>query len=246
MDSILKSFKLQKHLNPDIWDNAETDDFDQIKLQSDVRSALLKIAKDFVDSFNLENLEIDDVVIIGSLVNYNWSKYSDIDLHIVFDKASLKSDETVVDELFDAKKENYNEKRNVTIKGYDIELYAQGVGEEKDSLGKYSVLYNKWEDVPDKENFELNTKLIVSKVKGFEKELKAIEKMEDSEAKIGKIKKLKDKIKNYRQSGLKKEGEFSNENIVFKYLRRSGFMGKLNDIKNNAKDAILTIENTEL
>lgn len=246
MDSILKSFKLQKHLNPDIWDNAETDDFDQIKLKSDVRSALLNIAKDFVDSFNLESLEIDDVVIIGSLVNFNWSKYSDIDLHIVFDKSSLKSDETVVDELFDAKKENYNEKRNVTIKGYDVELYAQGVGEEKDSLGKYSVLYNKWEDIPDKENFELNAKLIISKVKGFEKELKTVEKMEDSEAKINKIKKLKDKIKNYRQSGLKKEGEFSNENIVFKYLRRSGFMGRLNDIKNNAKDAILTVENTEL
>jgi hypothetical protein len=246
MDSILKSFKLQKHLNPEIWENAETDDFDQIKLQSDVRSALLNIAKDFVDSFNIETLEIDDVVIIGSLVNYNWSKYSDIDLHIVFDKNSLKSDQKVVDELFDAKKENYNEKRNITVKGYDIELYAQGIGEEKDSLGKYSVLYNKWEDVPDKENFELNKKLIISKVKGFDKELKTVEKMEDSDAKINKINKLKDKVKNYRQSGLNKEGEFSNENIVFKYLRRSGFMGRLNDIKNNAKDAVLTIENTEL
>jgi len=246
MDSILKSFKLQKHLNPDIWDNVETDEFDQITLKSDVRSALLKIAKDFVDSFNLENLEIDDVVIIGSLVNYNWSKYSDIDLHIIFDKSSLKSDETVVDELFDAKKEIYNEKRDITIKGYDVELYAQGVGEKTESLGKYSVLYNKWENIPDKENFELNSKLIISKVKVFEKELKTIEKMEDSEAKVNKIKKLKEKIKNYRQSGLKKEGEFSNENIVFKYLRRSGYMGRINDIKNTAKDAVLTIENSEL
>lgn len=246
MDSILQSFKLQKHLNPEIWENAETDDFDQIKLKSDVRSALLNIAKDFVDSFNIETLEIDDVVIIGSLVNYNWSKYSDIDLHIVFDKDSLKSNETVVDELFDAKKENYNEKRNITVKGYDVELYAQGIGEEKDSLGKYSVLYNKWEDIPDKENFELDKKSIVTKVKGFEKELKTIEKMEDSEAKVNKIKKLKDKIKTYRQSGLTKDGEFSNENLVFKYLRRSGFMGRINDIKNIAKDTVLSIENTEL
>jgi hypothetical protein len=246
MDSILKSFKLQTHLNPDIWDNVETDDFEQIKLQSDVRLALLNIAKDFIDSFNLDTLEVDDIVIIGSLVNYNWSKYSDIDLHIVFDKSSLNSDELIINELFDAKKEIYNEKRNITVKGYDVELYAQGVGEEKESIGKYSVLYSKWDDIPDKENFEINNKLIISKVKSFEKELKTIEKMGDSENKIAKIKKLKDKIKNYRQSGLKKEGEFSNENIVFKYLRRSGFMAKLSDIKNNTKDTVLTVEDTEL
>jgi hypothetical protein len=246
MDSILKSFKLQKHLNPEIWENAETDDFDQIKLQSDVRSALLNITKDFVDSFNIDTLEIDDIIIIGSLVNYNWSQYSDIDLHIVFDKDSLKSNENVVDELFDAKKQNYNDKRNITVKGYDVELYAQGIGDEKDSSGKYSVLYSKWEDVPDKENFNLDKKLIINKVKDFDIELKNIEKMEDSDTKIAKIDKLKDKIKKYRQSGLKRGGEYSNENIVFKYLRRSGYMGRVNDIKNNTKDAVLTIETDEL
>jgi hypothetical protein len=246
MDSILKSFKLQKHLNPEIWENAETDDFDQIKLQSDVRSALLNITKDFVDSFNIDTLEIDDIIIIGSLVNYNWSQYSDIDLHIVFDKDSLKSNENVVDELFDAKKQNYNDKRNITVKGYDVELYAQGIGDEKDSSGKYSVLYSKWEEVPDKENFNLDKKLIINKVKDFDIELKNIEKMEDSDTKIAKIDKLKDKIKKYRQSGLKRGGEYSNENIVFKYLRRSGYMGRVNDIKNNTKDAVLTIETDEL
>lgn len=246
MNSILSSFKLQKHLNPDIWDNADSDDFEQIKLKSDVRQALLKIAKDFVESFNIESLEIDDVVIIGSLVNYNWSSYSDIDLHIVFDKASLKSDNTVIDELFDAKKEIYNEKRDITVKGYDVELYAQGVGEEKESIGKYSVLYNKWEDIPEREEFTINKKLITTKVKSFEKDLKAIAKMSDSEAKMNRVKKLKEKIKKYRQSGLKKGGELSDENIVFKYLRRSGFMGRINDIKNNTKDAILTIEEGEL
>jgi hypothetical protein len=246
MDSILKSFKLQKHLNPEIWENAETDDFDQIKLQSDVRSALLNITKDFVDSFNIDTLEIDDIIIIGSLVNYNWSQYSDIDLHIVFDKDSLKSNENVVDELFDAKKQNYNDKRNITVKGYDVELYAQGIGDEKDSSGKYSVLYSKWEDVPDKENFNLDKKLIINKVKDFDIELKNIEKTEDSDTKIAKIDKLKDKIKKYRQSGLKRGGEYSNENIVFKYLRRSGYMGRVNDIKNNTKDAVLTIETDEL
>jgi hypothetical protein len=246
MDSILKSFKLQKHLNPEIWENAETDDFDQIKLQSDVRSALLNITKDFVDSFNIDTLEIDDIIIIGSLVNYNWSQYSDIDLHIVFDKDSLKSNENVVDELFDAKKQNYNDKRNITVKGYDVELYAQGIGDEKDSSGKYSVLYSKWEDAPDKENFNLDKKLIINKVKDFDIELKNIEKMEDSDTKIAKIDKLKDKIKKYRQSGLKRGGEYSNENIVFKYLRRSGYMGRVNDIKNNTKDAVLTIETDEL
>ena len=39
-----------------------------------------------------------------------------------------------------------------------------------------------------------------------------------SEGNVETLKGLKDKLKDYRQSGLNKDGEFSYENLVFKYL----------------------------
>ena len=63
-----------------------------------------------------------------------------------------------------------------------------------------------------------------------------------SEGNVENLKKIKDKLKDYRQSGLNKDGEFSYENLVFKYLRRSGHIGKLFDEKTKIKDKELSVE----
>lgn len=44
------------------------------------------------------------------------------------------------------------------------------------------------------------------------------------------------KLKDNRQKGLDKEGEFSIENLVFKLLRRNGYIGKLLDLKSEIYD----------
>jgi predicted nucleotidyltransferase len=245
MDQILNSFKLQETLNPEIWDNVDSDDLTQIKLKKDIRTGLLNIAKDFVDSFKIEELEIEDVYFVGSLTNYNWSNFSDIDLHVVLDKTKISTDINVVTELFDAKKEVYNNNHDIKIKGYDVELYAQDVNEKLDSKGIYSVLFSKWVDSPSKEEFTLDKKTILNKVKEFNKTINNLINMDDSEEKIQKIKLFKDKLRKYRKSGLH-DGEMSNENLVFKYLRRSGIIQKLNNIKTKTYDTLLSVENVEL
>ena len=53
---------------------------------------------------------------------------------------------------------------------------------------------------------------------------------------------FKDKLKKYRQSGLEGGGELSYENLVFKFLRRSGHIQKLFDSSNKALDKELSIE----
>ncbi len=42
-------------------------------------------------------------------------------------------------------------------------------------------------------------------------------------------KKLREKIGNFRQGGLEREGEFSNENLAFKLLRRTGELDRMNE-----------------
>ena len=103
---------------------------------------------------------------VGSLANYNWSEYSDIDLHIVIDKKAVNDDAVLVDEFFTAKKELYNLKHNIKIKGFDVELYVQAADEVLDTAdGIYSILYNKWRKEPNKQTPQINKKDIVKKVK---------------------------------------------------------------------------------
>lgn len=246
MDSILKSFKLRDHLNSEVWVDAETNNFNKIKLKLEIRTALLKIAKDFIDSFKIGSLEIEDVLFVGSLANFNWSDFSDVDLHVVVDKSKISDNKVIVDELFDAKKAVFNLKHDIKVKGYDVELYGQDITEELDSKGIYSVLFNKWLDIPTKEDFKLDKNAVVKKVNEFTKALDGLSKMENSNDKITKIDAFKEKIRKYRKNGLKQGGELSNENLVFKYLRRSGFMEKLSDLGVNTKDSLLSVENVEL
>ena len=58
---------------------------------------------------------------------------------------------------------------------------------------------------------------------------------------IGKIEKLREKIKKMRSAGLSEKGEFSTENIVFKVLRRTEYMGRLLDLQTKAYDLSLSI-----
>jgi hypothetical protein len=49
-------------------------------------------------------------------------------------------------------------------------------------------------------------------------------------------------LKEYRNSGLEKDGELSYENLVFKFLRRSGHIQKLFDTLNKTLDKELSVE----
>ncbi len=244
MDKILNSFIPKKSLCSDIWSNPESDDFQSIKLDKDVREHLILIAKDFVDSIGVDTFAIEDILFVGSLANYNWSDYSDVDLHLVVDKNKFNEDQTLTDEFFTAKKEVYNLKHNIKVRNFDVEVYVQDISEELEaSDGIFSVLYNKWRKTPTKDKPSVNKTDIVKKVKEFNKKLSDIQSEEDSEAKLLKLKKLKEKIRAYRKSGLSDSGEYSTENLVFKYLRRSGYMDKLAEIGINVKDEFLSLEN---
>ncbi len=62
-------------------------------------------------------------------------------------------------------------------------------------------------------------------------------KEKDFEELEPKIKKVWKKIKNYRKSGLESEsGEFSLGNLVFKLLRRNGYISKIMQIKRELYD----------
>ena len=85
------------------------------------------------------------------------------------------------------------------------------------------------------------TKKIDSWVEKIENLIKNIKK-EGLSANEENVEKLKEKLKDYRKSGLEKEGEYSYENLVFKYLRRSGLLEKLYNTISRQTDKELSVE----
>jgi hypothetical protein len=230
---ILKSFSLKDTLNPKIWENY--DDVETSKLKPKVREALMKIAEKFIDYLG-DDVPVEDITLTGSLSNYNWSEYSDFDLHILIDFKEYKKEAKVRKELFDARKYIFNESHDIKILGYDVELYAQEKEEKHTSTGLYSVMNDEWIEKPKNEFPDINKQILVQKIDCW------VEKIEKGIKKGKDLDKLKSKLKEYRKSGLEKEGELSYENLVFKFLRRSGHITKLFDTINKNIDKELSVE----
>jgi hypothetical protein len=235
---IIKSFKSKDTLSNQIFE----EDKGNFMMRDDIKIALLKISDDFIESLGVEFF-IHDIVLTGSLANYNWSDFSDVDLHIVIDYKESKYNSEILKEFFDAKKNIWNEKHDIVIKGYDVELYVQDVNEEHVSSGVYSILHNKWVVEPEQKNPNIDDRMILQKGEEYIKKIdKIIEKGNKGVDVLNDIENIRTKIKSFRQSGLDLGGEYSYENLTFKLLRRNGYIGKLLKLKITLTDKKLSVE----
>lgn len=235
----LSGFKMKDELNPKIW-------ADEV-MKKEVRKNLLKIADDYFESLGLVDVDIEDVTMTGSLANYNWSKYSDVDLHILVDYNDIPVDEDLVLDFLKSKSSSWNKNHDITIYGFDVELYVQDIEEEHTSSGVYSILNNEWNIKPEKQNVVIDKKSIKHKANVImdrvEELYEDMDEDRDYDNIVKRAEKLQDKIKKMRQCGLDSVGEFSPENMAFKALRRNGTLERLSDIKVLAYDKSLTLEN---
>jgi predicted nucleotidyltransferase len=242
LSNILSSFNLQDTLNPKVYENPE--DPKKAIMKSKVRNALLKIADEFVTGLD-DDIEVVDVVLTGSLANFNWSKYSDFDLHVIIDYKVYGKQKKLYQELFQLKKQLFNQRHDIKIFGYEVELYPQDEEESHFSTGTYSIMNDEWINVPEKEEFSIDRSILKDKVDSWRDKIENLIssiKAEGLKKNEDRIENLKKKIKDYRQSGLEEVGEYSYENLVFKYLRRSGLIEKLYDIVNKQMDKELSVE----
>ena len=235
LNKVISSFNIQDNLHPKIWylqneKHMGDPEGQKYKLNPKVRKNLLEITNQFIDSFGLD-VVIDDIIITGSIANYNWSKYSDIDVHILVDynqfNPALK--DTYV-EYFDMKKIIFNEKRNVKLFDFDVELFVEDADIKGISDGVYSLMHDEWIKNPSKKKSIVNKTEIIKNSKKWMRIIDTLLKNlegESPETIINNVKKIKTKLKKYRIDGLKGSGELGLENLVFKVLRRNGYIQKL-------------------
>jgi hypothetical protein len=235
-EKIVKSFEPKDSLSDQIFEGLDG----KFSMRDDIRKRLIEISNDFIESFGVEFF-IHDVTLTGSLSNYNWSRYSDVDLHIIIDFDETEYPMNLVKEFFDAKERVWNEKHDIKIKGFDVEVYVQDLKQEHVSSGVYSILHNKWIIEPEMNKPNIDDRMILQKGEHYAKQIDSLIKKSNKTNILQMIDDLRKKIKTFRQSGLEQGGEYSYENLTFKLLRRNGYIGKLIKLKKDITDKKLSI-----
>jgi hypothetical protein len=226
---------LQYHteLNPDLWENN--------KIKEEVRSKLLQIADVWSKFAKIPAEAIEDILVVGGNANFNYTPYSDIDLHILVDKEKIADCPEILDEYLRDKKQLWAHSHDIKIYNHDVEIYAQDISEQVPAnQGSYSLTRDEWLNEPKHEEVNLEDPEISIKVADF---IHKIESMVSSNASDDSFTKLKEKFKAMRSAGLKKAGEFSVENLVFKELRNLGYLDKVNDYIVSRQDQSLSLKN---
>lgn len=221
--------KFHNRLNPTLWGKDE-------HLLPDVREKLLEIANDFQEFLGLSDLDVEDITISGSNAAFSYTPHSDIDLHIVVRKP--EGADEVYQELFNAKKYQYNDMHDIRIRGADVELYVQDAAETPVSLGEYSVKNGEWIQVPRKKRAKIDQSVVKHKYEDLVARIEEALKADDADH----IAALLTKIKTMRQTGLDQHGEFGPENLAFKILRKQGYIQKLHSARAAARDRELSLQ----
>ena len=232
--------QIQDDLNRDIWDEND-------KLKPELSEKLLRIARDFYEKLDLPT-PILDITFTGSMANYNWTDLSDIDLHILVDYLDINENQELVRNYLMEAKSNWNRNHDIKIKGHEVEIYVQDSNEPHHSTAVYSVLNDDWIIEPRRKQFEASEDAIRQKADSFIARIDLLDKLSKEgkhEEVYGDSERLRDKLRNYRQSGLEKGGEISTENLFFKYLRNSEEIERIYDLKKRAYDAMMSVEEVQ-
>lgn len=233
---------IEKHLtlNPKLFTKEE-------KLKSIVRNKLLEIVDEFLADLKEQDIKIkiDDILLIGSNASYNYTKNSDIDLHIVANAKAVKYDPEVSDALYGAYRTLFNKQLDIKLFDIPVEIFVETENSPRKSNGIYSVKNNKWvkkpvsEDIPEYDKQALNNLIAKweNKCKTLINDIEA-NKLND-EKKVVKL--LEDIYENLRKKGIAKS-EYSIENLAFKELRNKGYLDKLKDSRNDLVSKRLSLE----
>jgi hypothetical protein len=249
LNFIKESIGLKYHdtLNPFLWNKANND----YALKEEIEKKLLMIADEWIKFAKIPKESITDVILTGSMCNFNYTKYSDIDVHIIIEKEKLLPKQqwnmpfgnktivgNIIDDYLRSKKQLWSIKHNIVISGYNVELYAQGNHElYSENAGVYSLTQKKWIIKPIKGNYNFNNNQLINKVILWKK------KIDDTilSGSLKEIDDLKTRLKNMRKSAIEKGGEFADENLIFKSLRNTGYLMKLTNYQRTVFDKELSL-----
>lgn len=210
-------------LNQNIWDENN-------ELKEEVREKIKEIVDVFIQQLKEDNIELrlSDIWLLGSNANYNYTDESDLDIHLIADE-SFDCSEEHLQIIYNAYKSLFNSKYDITIKGINVELYVENADKLSNvSTGVYS-LEKGWLKKPAQYDIpKIDDEAVDKEVDKWENKYFELIKNSTTE----KIENYIDEIYKIRQDSISKEGEFGLGNLVFKEIRRRGYLDDLKGLKN--------------
>lgn len=155
---------IEKHdtLNPKLWNSDNT-------LKREVKEKVLDIVNEFEDGLKEDGIKfvVDDIILVGSNCSYNYTKDSDLDIHIIADIDEFECPDNLYPLVYSAYRSLFNKKFDIDFYGIPVEIYVELKDEPVKSNGIYSVLTDTWikepvqADIPDidKEIFDKEFKV---------------------------------------------------------------------------------------
>jgi len=218
--TIDNAIEFRDKLNPKLWDEWE--------LNKEASKHLKYVAERFVKWLEVP-LEIKDIWILGSMASFNYSDSSDIDLHIYVDLSKFK-DKDNIKELLETKTKLFKKLFPIRLFGIPIELTVEDDSNRAESPGIYSLVKDAWVKKPKKVDEDEVETDVAGKISGmWKKRIKAA--LQNKSLDSDDLNDLKDEIKDQRRKALKKDGEFSDGNIAFKDLRKTGYIDKIKNVR---------------
>jgi len=226
------SLEYHNELNPKLWDDWQ--------LKPEVRDKLISFAYAWAGFANIPMNIVQDIIMIGGNCNYNYTKMSDIDVHLVLDRNKISNDRALVDDYLQSKKTLWTLTHNISVYGYPIEPYAQGTDQPyQKGQGVYSLKRDEWIQRPVQGEYNFANDInLKRKVLFYKKTIDDIIKNKMGESAV---KEFKKKMSDMRAAAISSGGEFSFENLIFKELRNRGYLDKLNKYEKGLKDQQLSL-----
>ena len=223
--------------------------FDGDHLKSEVREKAEEIINEFLKILAEDEVKliVRDVILTGSNASYNYTKDSDIDLHIIADTKSFEESADVYAKLYRAYGRIFGNKFEISFYGIPVEIYVETESNPVVSNGIYSVMFDKWVKEPSAIAIpEIDQKAINKAAKPWIDEAKALIKEVDDNVADGEeeIDGYITRIYELRQKGIYSAAgnEYSTENLIFKEVRNAGLLDKLKKLKNVLISKKLSLE----
>ena len=230
---LTEQFEIHSSLNPKIWSKDN-------KLLDDVKIRLINIIDQFTSTCELP-LNMVDAYIVGSNASYNYTQYSDLDVHIISNFDMIDAPKDILQVAFNAVKAKFNLDYDISIRGIDVELYVEDVRSSAVSNGVYSLYKDTWLKFP-KPLFDVPEVDVFTEVEEWKEKFDTAMNSENSTAILNVI----NDLYVLRKESLDLEGEYGKGNITFKEIRNCGLLDAAKDAYKKFRSKELTLEKLQL
>lgn len=224
-----EKLNIHDNLNPKIWDKNN-------KLREDVYEKLKEIAQYFIETLEIP-IDVIDAHIVGSNASYNYSEFSDLDLHLIANFEMSNVPKELLQAYCNGARASFNKSHDISIHGVNVELYVEDVKSTTLSNGIYSLYENRWIKFPQK----LTNVPEIDVSKESSKWVSKINKILDNNDYYT-IKNAINQLYMIRKNSLSIDGEYGKGNQIFKEIRNIGLLDELKSTLTKSKSKLLSLE----